>query len=83
MSFKILSPISGVQTIATGMAIRDRKRLRMMHGKGRWRKLKGNATVRLSDDTICQAEVRWYQAHGIGAKEYKIKRILEEHEEQE
>ncbi len=83
MSFKILSPISGVQTIATGTAIRERKRLRKVYGKGRWRKLKGNATVSLSDGTICQAEVHWYQAHGIGAKEYKIKRILEEHEEQE
>ena len=83
MSFKILSPISEVQTIATGTAIRERKRLRKMHGKGRWRKLEGNATVRLSDGTIRQAEVHWYQAHGIGAKEYKIKRILQEHEEQD
>ena len=83
MNFKILSPISDVQTIATGTAIRERKRLRKVYGKGRWRKLKGNAMVRLSDGTICQSEVHWYQAHGIGAKEYKIKRILEEHEEQE
>ncbi len=43
----------------------------------RWRKLKGNAAVKLADGTICHAEVHWYEAHGTGAKEFKIKRILE------
>jgi hypothetical protein len=25
----------------------------------------------------CRAEIHWYEAHGIGVKEYKVKRILE------
>ena len=48
-----------------------------MYGKGRWRKLKGMATVELSDGTICTAEIHWYEAHGIGKKEHKIKRMVE------
>ncbi len=76
MHFKILGPIAEVESIATGTAIRERKRLWKAYGKARWRKLKGIANVELSDGTICGAEVHWYEAHGIGAKEYKIKQIL-------
>jgi hypothetical protein len=77
MHFKILGQITEVEVIATGTAIRERKRLRKNYGKGRWRKVKGVAEVEFTDGTICQAEVHWYQAHGIGAKEYKIKRVVE------
>jgi len=52
-------------------------RLSKVYGKGRWRKLKGIARVEFSDGTICHAEIHWYEAHGIGAKEHKIKRIVE------
>ena len=76
MRFKILGPITDISPIATGTAIRERKRLWKAYGKARWRKLKGFARVEFSDGTICQAEVHWYEAHGIGAKEYKIKRIV-------
>lgn len=38
--------------------------------------MKGEATVRLSDGTICVAEIHWYEAHGIGKKELKFKRPL-------
>jgi hypothetical protein len=48
-----------------------------IYGGRRWRKLKGTARVKLADGTICHAEVHWYEAHGIGAREFKIKRILE------
>jgi hypothetical protein len=48
-----------------------------LYGKGRWRKLKGIATVEFPDGTIAHAEVHWYDAHGIGAKDYKIKRIID------
>ena len=44
----------------------------------RWRKLKGVATIRLADGTVATAEVHWYEAHGIGRKELKIKRFLDE-----
>jgi hypothetical protein len=67
-----------VQTIAAGCAIRELQRLRKRHGPGRWLKRKGRARVRLGDGTICLAEVHWYEAHGIGKKNLKLKRILEE-----
>lgn len=77
MHFKILGPVTNIEPIARGSAIRERKRLWKAYGKARWRKLKGIARVELADGTICQAEVHWYEAHGIGTKEYKIKRIIE------
>jgi hypothetical protein len=76
MDFKIVGRIKDIEVIATGAAIRERKRLWKIYGKARWRKLKGNASIRFSDGTMCQAEIHWYEAHGIGAKEHKIKRIV-------
>ena len=78
MNFEILGEIIDIETIAVGNSIREVARLRKIYGAGRWRRLKGIATVRLPDTTICKAEVHWYQAHGIGKKEIKIKRILGE-----
>jgi hypothetical protein len=75
--FKIVGRISDIETIASGKAIRERRRLRKLYGGQRWRKLKGTAAIKLEDGTICHAELHWYEAHGIGAKEFKIKRILE------
>ena len=77
MSFDILGEISDVETMAAGKAIRDRRRLDRAYGKGRWRKMKGTALVRLRDDTIRKAELHWYEAHGIGKKEFKRKRYLD------
>ncbi|MGD0824699.1 MAG: hypothetical protein ABR908_08970 [Terriglobales bacterium] len=77
MFFKIIGRISDVETIASGTGIRERRRLRKTYGGKRWRKLKGIAAVELVDGTMCHAEVHWYEAHGTGAKEFKIKRILE------
>jgi hypothetical protein len=76
MHFKIIGRIKDVAVIATGSALRERKRLWKRYGKGRWRKLKGNASIRFSDGTMCEAEIHWYEAHGIGSKEHKIKRIF-------
>lgn len=78
MNFKIIGPIADIETIAVGRAIRERARLRKLYGKGRWRKRKGMASVRLSDGTMCRAEIHWYEAHGVGIREYKIKSILSE-----
>ncbi|MGA7400650.1 MAG: hypothetical protein WBW38_11550 [Candidatus Sulfotelmatobacter sp.] len=77
MHFRIVGPITDVEIIATGAAIRERKRLWKNYGKARWRKLKGIANVEFTDGTMCEADIHWYEAHGIGAKEYKIKRIIE------
>jgi len=73
MDFEIIGSVRGVETIATGRAIRQLRRLRRRYGKGRWRKRKGVATVRLLDGTVRQAEIHWYEAHGIGRREMKIK----------
>jgi len=75
--FKIIGHISDIETIASGRSIRERRRLRKIYGGQRWRKLKGTATVKFADGTICYAELHWYEAHGIGAREFKVKRILE------
>ena len=73
MDFEILGPMRNVETIATGREIRQMPRLRRSHGKGRWRKRKGVARVRLRDGTVHTAESHWYEAHGIGRREMKIK----------
>jgi hypothetical protein len=73
MDFEILGLVRNAETIATGRAIRRLRRLRRRYGKGRWRKRKGVATVRLQDGTVHTAEIHWYEAHGIGRREIKIK----------
>ncbi len=78
MRFEIISPISNIETIATGHSIRELGRLQKVYGIGRWRKLKGFATIQFANDTSVYAEIHWYEAHGIGKKELKIKRILTE-----
>jgi hypothetical protein len=77
MYFKILGQISEIETIAKGKGIRELARLNRRYGRGRWRKLKGVARVRLSDGTTRIAEVHWYEAHGLGRYEDKIKRYLD------
>ena len=76
MYFEIIGEITDVESIAVGSSIREIARLRKTYGPGRWRKLKGRATIRLLDGTICGAELHWYEAHGIGKKEIKIKHIF-------
>ena len=76
MRFEILGEILQVETFATGSRIREIARLRRIYGPGRWRKRKGIARVRLADGSICDAEVHWYEAAGIGRKEFKIKHLL-------
>ena len=77
MAFEIVGEISEVQTIAAGPGIRNLQRLRRLYGRGRWRKLKGIALVRLRSGTIRKAELHWYEAHGIGRKEIKRKRYVD------
>jgi hypothetical protein len=76
MYFQIIGSISETETIATSSGIREIARLRKRYGPGRWRKRKGVAEVRLSDGETVRAEIHWYEATGIGRKEFKIKRIL-------
>jgi hypothetical protein len=77
MPFQFLGEVEQVETIAQGKGIRDRPRLVKFYGRGRWRKRKGIAEVRLESGEIVRAEVHWYEASGIGKKEMKLKKILE------
>jgi hypothetical protein len=75
--FEIIGEIEEIETIAIGGRIHDIMRIQKQYGPGRWRKLKGVAKVRLQSGRKCKAEVHWYEAHGIGRKKMKIKRILD------
>lgn len=77
MHFHILGRITHVETFAAGSGIREIPRLRKIYGKGRWRKRKGVARVRLDDGSVHLAEIHWYEATGIGKRELKIKRLIE------
>ncbi len=77
MYFEIISEIVSIEILAVGGNIRDIMRLRRQYGPGRWRKLKGIADVRLESGRICRAELHWYEAHGIGRRKMKIKRLLD------
>lgn len=72
----IVGEITEIEVVAVGNSIRELSRLRKVYGQGRWRKLKGRATVRLPDNVLCEAEVHWYEAHGIGKRDIKVKRII-------
>jgi hypothetical protein len=76
MYFQVIGDITHVETFATGSSIRELARLRKFYGRGRWRKRKGIARIRLESGEMRLAEVHWYEAHGIGRKEFKIKRYI-------
>jgi len=78
MNFEVVGDVTEVETFAVGLSIRELPRLRRAYGAGRWRKRKGIAQVRLEDDTIYRAEVHWYETHGPGRVEMKIKRFLDD-----
>jgi hypothetical protein len=77
MDFEIIGEVTHAETFAVGSSIREIARLRKRFGPGRWRKRKGIARVRLSDGSIRLVEVHWYEAHGIGRKQFKIKQYLD------
>jgi hypothetical protein len=78
MDFEILGEITVLETIASGRGIRDLRRLHKCYGKGRWRKMKGSARIRLRNGDVRFAELHWYEAHGIGKREIKRKTYLDE-----
>ena len=77
VNFDIIGGISHTETIARGTGIRELSRLRRTYGPGNWRKRKGIARIRLENDAIRLAELHWYEAHGIGRREFKRKRYLD------
>lgn len=78
MYFEIIGQIRNVETIAAGRGIRTLAQVRKRYGRGRWIKLKGEASVRLASGRIRRAEVHWYEAHGVGKKGFKMKRFLDD-----
>ncbi len=77
VEFEIVGEITNVERIAVNTSIRDLARLRKIYGKGRWRKLKGTAQIQLSNGRIRNAELHWYEAHGIGRREIRWKRYID------
>ena len=77
MRFEIVGRITNVEAIAKGSGIRAHRLLRKQYGAARWRKLKGVATVRLPNGALRRVELHWYEAHGIGRRDVKIKRYLD------
>ena len=73
MDFEIIGEIRHIEIVSRGGGIRNHARLERQYGRGRWRKLKGVANVRLVDGSIRRAEVHWYQANNTGKREFKIK----------
>ena len=78
MRFEIVGPLTGVVTIAAGPGVRVRSRLRRTYGPGRWRKMKGIGTIVLENGQRRRVELHWYETTGIGRRELKIKRYLDE-----
>ena len=78
VKFQVIGEIEAIETIAAGIGVRVRSSLRKLYGKGRWRKLKGIATVRLANGNLRRVELHWYEAHGIGRRDLKIKTYVDE-----
>ena len=76
IEFEVLGEIRDIETIPTGRGVRITNHLEHTFGKGHWRKMKGTATVELADGTICEAEIHWFEAHGIGRKDFKVKKVI-------
>ena len=75
--FEIVGDITNVHVIATGRESAAGRPLRKRHRGRRWRKMKGDATVRLVNGSLRRAEIDWYEAHGVGKRGLKIKRFLD------
>ena len=78
MKFQLIGPITNIEAIAAGPGVRVRAYLNKIYGRARWRKLKGTATVRLPNGALRMVELHWYEAHGIGKRNIKIKRYLDQ-----
>jgi hypothetical protein len=75
--FTLRGPITSIEVITVGRKVRLASMLRRLYGPGRWRKLKGIGLVELPDVHVVEAELHWYEAHGIGRVDMRVKRVLE------
>jgi len=75
--FQLLGHVRDIERIAANLSIRERNNLKIRFGGSRWRKLKGVALVRFPNGEVRRAELHWYEAHGVGRRKMKVKRILD------
>lgn len=75
--FEFLGKLYAIETIARGAGVKVRRHLNQIHGRGRWRKLKGRAMIQYPNGEIWIAEIHWYEAHGIGQRDHKAVKNLE------
>ncbi len=77
MNWQLAGEITHQETFAEGSKIRELHRLIETYGGKNWKKRKGFGRIRLSPSgEVCHAELHWYEAHGIGKVEMKIKELL-------
>jgi hypothetical protein len=57
MKFEVVGEITQIETIAVNRSIRVLPSLIKRYGRGRWRKKKGVATIKLKDGSFHLAEV--------------------------
>ena len=77
IDFELLNDVTDIELIAVNLSIRERKNLKARFGGRRWRKLKGVALVRFPNGEVRRAELHWYEAHGVGRRKMKVKRVLD------
>jgi len=74
--FRILGPISQTEIIARGRGVSIRRFLARRYGGRNWRKLKGIARIEDAYGWTGEAEIHWFEAHGVGRVQWKIKKRL-------
>jgi len=77
VDFQLLGEVEDIESIAVNLSIRERQKLKSQFGGHRWRKLKGVALVRFPNGEVRRAELHWYEAHGVGRRKMKVKRVLD------
>ena len=75
MHFKIIGKLREIETIAVGRGIKNFYRLNKVYGSTNWRKMKGICRVELEDGAVLEAEVHWYEGHGIREERNKNQKI--------
>lgn len=76
MEFRVVDDIENISTIVRGPSVQIRRYLDEQFGRGRWRKMKGDALIEWENGRTEFAEIHWFEAHGIGRRLMKRKRTL-------
>lgn len=72
--FKILGVLHDIRIIARGRGVDRKAHLQEAFGGRNWRKMKGVARIEDEYGRIGDAEIHWFEAHGVGRVRWKIKR---------